>query len=201
MKGKHIKRTDSFTLHSIYGEFKLIGYEITNDTKEKFALAIIKGDIKGKENVPVRIHSQCIFSEVFGSKSCDCREQLLEAINIISKKGGILIYLDQEGRGHGLITKIKEYSYKEKGYDTYEASIKVGERADNRNYKYAVEILKDLKIRSVRLITNNPEKIQALKLSGIEYKGRIPIEIKPNKYNKKYLKSKKQKFGHLLNIV
>jgi len=200
-KKKHIKSVGTFKLNSIYGNFIAKGYEISNDTKENFALAIIKGKVRNKNNVLVRIHSQCIFSEVFGCKSCDCREQLVKSLKIINKKGGVLIYLDQEGRGHGLITKVKEYSYKEKGYDTYEASIKVGERPDNRNYKYAIKILKDLNINSIRLITNNPEKIQALKLSGIKYKKRIPIEIKPNKYNKSYLKSKKLKFGHLLNIV
>ena len=198
---KHIKRIDSFDFRSIYGNFRAIGYEIANDTKEKFAIALIKGNVENKDNVLVRIHSQCLFSEVLGSRSCDCREQLIKSLEIINKQGGVLIYLDQEGRGHGLVTKIKEYSYIEKGFDTYEASIKVGERPDNRNYKYAVEILKDLRIRSLKLITNNPEKIQALKLSGIEYKRRIPLEINPNKYNRKYLKSKKIKFGHLLNIV
>ncbi len=198
---KHIKRIDSFILHSIYGNFKIIGYEISNDTKEEFALAIIKGRVKDKDNVLVRIHSQCIFSEVLGAQNCDCREQLIQSLKMINKNGGVLIYLDQEGRGHGLLTKIKELSFIEKGFDTYEASIKVGERPDNRNYKYAVEILKDLKIHGLKLITNNPEKIQALKLSSIKYKKRIPIEIKPNKYNEKYLRSKKKKFGHLLKII
>ncbi len=197
----YIKRIESFNFPTEYGKFKLIGYEIQNDTKEKYAIALVKGLVKGKEGVIVRIHSQCLFSEVFSSKLCDCKEQLVESLKIISKSGGVIIYLDQEGRGHGIITKIKEYKYKENGYDTYEASIKAGERPDTRNYKYCIQILNDLNIKSIKLLTNNPEKIQAIKLSGIKYLGRIPLEIKPNRYNKKYLKTKKEKFEHLLSRV
>lgn len=194
----HIIKIDSFILPTKFGKFKLVGYEISNDTKEKYAIALIKGNLKGKENVLVRIHSQCLFSEVFGSKTCDCREQLEYSLKLINKKGGVIIYLDQEGRGHGIITKIKEYSYKEKGYDTYEASIKVGERPDNRNYKYSIQILKNLGVKSIQLLTNNPEKIQALKLSDVKLIKRIPLEVKSNRYNRNYLKTKKEKFAHLL---
>lgn len=198
---KELTRIDSFLLQTKYGVFKLYGYEITNETKERYALALVKGEVKGKQNVFVRIHSQCIFSEIFGAYGCDCNQQLSKSLKIISKKGGVLVYLDQEGRGHGLITKIKEFKIQQSGYDTYEASIKVGERPDNRNYKYGIMVIKDLEIKSIKLMTNNPEKIQAVTLSDIHLTGRIPLEIKPNKYNRKYLKTKKEKFAHLLNQV
>ncbi|MBU0975873.1 MAG: GTP cyclohydrolase II [Patescibacteria group bacterium] len=196
---KKIKRVGTFNLPSKFGNFKLIGYEINNSTKERFAIAIIRGTVKGKKGVLVRLHSQCIFSEVFQSRQCDCRDQLEYALKLIGKKGGILIYLDQEGRGHGLLTKIREHLLQEKGYDTYEASIRAGEIPDNRNYKHGIHICKDLGVRSIKLLTNNPEKINAVRASGIKLEERIPIEIKPNKYNLKYLRAKKRKFFHLLS--
>ena len=199
MKHKEVKKTGSFTLKSKFGNFTLTGYEIDNNTKERFALAIVKGKVKNKEDVYVRIHSQCIFAEVFGSYLCDCKEQLDKSLELIAKNGGVLIYLDQDGRGHGLLTKIKEYSMQENGYDTYEASIKVGVLPDNRTYKYGIQILESLGVKGVKLITNNPEKINAIQLSNLKFSGRIPVETKPNKHNIHYLKTKKKKFAHLLD--
>jgi 3,4-dihydroxy 2-butanone 4-phosphate synthase/GTP cyclohydrolase II len=150
-----------------------------------------------KSPLYVRIHSECLTGEVFGSQLCDCGEQLHTALSVINKESGILIYLRQEGRGIGLLNKLKAYHLQEQGYDTVSANEQLGLPADAREYTIAAKILQSLNISSIRLLTNNPKKIQKLQEQGIHVE-RVPLEIKPNNYNKEYLKTKKEKMGHLL---
>lgn len=181
-----------------YGEFKIVVFREKNNGKEH--AAVIKGDIKG-DKMPCRIHSKCLTGDTFHSLRCDCGEQLEFSLNHIQKKGrGLLIYLDQEGRDIGLANKIKAYKLQEEGYDTAEANKKLGFKEDERSFKVAADILKILGVKSVLLLTNNPEKIKDLEKNGITVEKRIPIEIKPTKQNEFYLKTKKEKLGHLLNI-
>lgn len=157
-------------------------------------LVLIKGEVK--DNVMVRIHSRCTTGDVFGSLRCDCRLQLEESLKMISREGGILIYLNQEGRGIGLENKIKAYELQDKGLDTVEANLKLGFEADERNFEDAVRVLKSFGIKKIRLITNNPKKIEDVKNAGIEVE-RIPL-IKRHEFNESYLETKKKKLGHLL---
>ncbi|NPD88437.1 MAG: GTP cyclohydrolase II [Asgard group archaeon] len=179
-----------------FGEFKIIGVLSLRDMKEH--TVIYRGSPFNKENIPVRIHSECLTGDVFTSLRCDCREQLEYALNILSKEDdGILIYLRQEGRGIGLFNKLKAYSLQEMGYDTNEANELLGFKADERSYLVAVDILKSLKVKSLKLITNNPTKVAGLCESGVNVTDRIPVAITPNVYNKKYLDTK-AKDGHLM---
>ncbi|MHA1952946.1 MAG: GTP cyclohydrolase II [Candidatus Heimdallarchaeaceae archaeon] len=179
-----------------FGEFKIIGVLSLRDMKEH--TVIYRGDPFNKENIPVRIHSECLTGDAFTSLRCDCREQLEYALNILSKEDdGILIYLRQEGRGIGLFNKLKTYSLQEMGYDTNEANELLGFKADERSYLVAVDILKSLKVKSVKLITNNPSKVAGLCESGINVTDRIAVSITPNVYNKKYLDTKSED-GHLM---
>ncbi|MEO0223632.1 MAG: GTP cyclohydrolase II [candidate division WOR-3 bacterium] len=181
-------------LPTIYGEFIIRAY--SEDNKEH--LALIMGELKN--GIIVRIHSQCITGEVFGSLRCDCGFQLNYALKRISEeKSGILIYLSQEGRGIGLINKIKAYSLQDLGYDTVSANHQLGFESDLRNYKPAFEILKDLGINEIRLMTNNPNKIKELELYGIKIIERIPIFTKANEYNRNYILTKIKKLGHLID--
>ncbi len=152
-----------------------------------------------REPVLVRLHSRCTTGDVFHSLRCDCGEQLENSIGMIKEEGqGIIIYLDQEGRGIGLMNKIKAYELQDKGYDTVEANHQLGFQSDPRTYETASGILKQLGIKSIRLITNNPKKIEALEAGGIKVAERVPLVIKPNKFDARYLKTKKDKMGHLL---
>lgn len=181
-------------LPTIYGEFIIRAYR--EDDKEH--LALIMGELKN--GIIVRIHSQCLTGEVFGSLRCDCGFQLNYALKRISEeKNGILIYLSQEGRGIGLINKIKAYSLQDLGYDTVSANHQLGFESDLRNYKPAFEILKDLGINEIRLMTNNPNKIKELELYGIKIIERIPIFTKANEYNRNYILTKIRKLGHLID--
>ncbi len=179
-----------------FGEFEIIGLLSLRDMKEH--AVIIKGDAIGKKDLPIRIHSECLTGDAFTSLRCDCREQLETAMNYISKQeSGMLVYLRQEGRGIGLFNKMKAYTLQELGYDTNEANELLGFKADERSYLVAVDILKALKIKTVRLLTNNPKKVMELCDSGIEVTERIPIAITPNVYNVKYLATKSDS-GHLM---
>jgi 3,4-dihydroxy 2-butanone 4-phosphate synthase/GTP cyclohydrolase II len=180
-----------------HGDFILHYYSNTIDDKEHIAL--VKGEVAGKENIPVRIHSECFTGDVIGSRRCDCGEQLDMAMQMISEaQAGILIYLRQEGRGIGLLKKLQAYNLQDQGLDTVDANIKLGHLADEREYGVAALILESLKVKSIRLITNNPKKISALEKLGIRVVERIPIVAAAHKHNLDYLKTKAVKMAHLL---
>ena len=182
-----------------YGEFTL--HYFTNNVDEKEHIAFVYGDVKGKKNIPVRIHSECFTGDVLGSRRCDCGEQLDMALQLISKKGqGVLIYLRQEGRGIGLLKKLQAYNLQDQGLDTVDANIHLGHLADEREYSIAALIINNLEIQSVDLITNNPKKIDELKKLGITIKKRIPIETDFHHDNLEYLKTKVKKMSHLLSV-
>ncbi len=166
-------------------------------------VALVKGEIKGDEPVLVRAHSQCLTGDTFGSLRCDCGRQLREAMAIIEKEGkGVILYmLNHEGRGIGLTNKIKAYSLQDKGMDTVEANRRLGFRPDHRDYGIGAQILVALGVRKIRLLTNNPRKFIGLAGYGLEIVERVPIEIPPNEVNRRYLKSKKERMGHLLEMV
>lgn len=193
---KILSREAETLLPTSYGEFRLIAYKNKIDNGEH--LALVKGSIKEGENILARIHSKCLTGDAFHSLRCDCHDQLTESIKKIEKEGkGVIIYLDQEGRGIGLANKIKTYELHDKGLDTVESMEKLGFKPDLRDYSIGARIFNDLKIKSIKLLTNNPKKIEGLKHNGIEVKERIPIITKVNKYNKDYVKTKEKKLGHL----
>jgi len=189
-------------LPSTYGgEFKVIAY--TNDIDEHTHLAIVRGDIKADEEVLVRVHSECLTGDVLGSLRCDCGGQLRAAMLQIAKEGrGVVLYMrNQEGRGIGLVNKIRAYALQEQGYDTVEANEALGFQADLRDYGIGAQMLVDLGVRKMALMTNNPKKIVGLKGYGLDVVERVPIEVKPHSRNKRYLKTKKAKMGHLFEQV
>jgi len=179
------------------GEFVLHYYSNTLDDKEHIAL--VKGAVADKEAVPVRIHSECFTGDVLGSRRCDCGEQLDIAMQLINDLGyGVLIYLRQEGRGIGLLKKLQAYNLQDSGMDTVDANLHLGYLADEREYNIAALILNDLKVKSVKMLTNNPDKIDALEKLGIHVVGRIPVESVANDDNLGYLKTKAKKMAHML---
>ena len=195
-----VRRVATATIPTRYaGEFKLIVYE--NDVDDMKHVALVKGDIKPEDEVLVRVHSECLTSDVFGSERCDCGEQLHTAMKMVEEAGrGVIVYMHQEGRGIGLVNKIKAYELQEHGKDTVEANIALGFKADLRDYGIGAQILVDLGVRKMRLMTNNPKKIVGLEGYGMTVTGRVPIEIEPNKNNIHYLTIKKKKMGHMLKI-
>lgn len=194
---KLVKNEVNVKLPTIFGDFNISAY--TDEIEEKEYIALIKGNVEQKENVSVRLHSECLTGDVFGSKRCDCREQLHRALKELEEKGeGVLIYLRQEGRGIGIINKLKAYSLQDQGFDTVEANHKLGFEDDLRDYAVAAQIIKDLGIKSVSLKTNNPKKIEGLLKYGVNVVNRENIEIIANELDKKYLKTKKEKMGHML---
>ena len=200
---KHIKRSavkfepySEANLPTRYGQFKIRVYR--NSQSQEEHLVIYKGDISNP-NINMRIHSSCVTGDILGSYKCDCGDQLNKSLELFSKTDGLIIYLFQEGRGIGLGSKIKAYKLQDEGYDTYEANVMLGLSPDNREYNMIRDICEDLKINSVTLFTNNPEKLDIFKKLGIRAKrGFLPIDI--NKVNKKYLETKRDKFDHLLDI-
>jgi GTP cyclohydrolase II len=185
-----------------WGKFRILGFEGNfgeGDRRKESAVALVMGDIHSAPPL-VRIHSQCLTGDVFGSIRCDCRQQLEMALSMISSQGvGILVYEQQEGRGIGLMAKLQAYELQDKGLDTVEANEKLGYAADCREYRLPVEILKALGVTSVRLLSNNPDKVNALEEAGIHVVERVPCEVEPHSTFENYLKTKKEKMGHLFS--
>ncbi|MBR5915754.1 MAG: bifunctional 3,4-dihydroxy-2-butanone-4-phosphate synthase/GTP cyclohydrolase II [Spirochaetia bacterium] len=193
---KHVIREAKAKLPTDYGDFDIYGY--VNDITGENHIALLKGDIGDGENVLCRVHSECMTGDVFGSKRCDCGQQLHKAMELIQQEGrGVVLYMRQEGRGIGLINKLKTYVLQEQGCDTVEANIKLGFQPDLREYWIGAQILRDLGVKSLRLMTNNPNKVYGLDGFGLRVAERVPIEVEPQQYDRFYLQTKKDKMGHI----
>ncbi len=196
-KEKMVFKAVETRLKNRHGEFKLVAYESAVD--KDYHIALVMGELSSSEAVLVRVHSECFTGDVLGSARCDCGEQLESALKRIAReKKGVLLYMRQEGRGIGLLNKLKAYQLQDQGLDTVQANEKLGFPADLRHYGVGAQILADLGIKKIRLLTNNPKKIVGLEGYGLKVVERIPIRVKPGPHNKKYLKTKKKKLGHIL---
>ena len=194
---KLVERVETVKLPTDYGDFDLHLYRSKLDGQHH--LALVHGDVAGREKVLVRVHSECLTGDVFGSRRCDCGWQLHQAMRQVAAAGrGVIVYMRQEGRGIGLAPKIKAYKLQERGYDTVEANQKLGYEMDLREYGLGAQILADLGLKTIRLLTNNPRKIVGLEGYGLKIVEQLPIRVKPNPHNERYLKAKREKMGHLL---
>ncbi len=182
---------------SKYGTFQIIGF-VNNKDKEEH-IAIVKGDIANEEGILTRVHSSCLTGDALGSLRCDCGPQLGTALSMIQEEGGLIVYMQQEGRGIGLVNKLRAYALQDNGFDTYDANVALGFDADQRDYEIAGEMLRTLGVKSIRLITNNPEKINQLE-KYIPITERVPLELSPSEYSLKYMETKKDRFGHFLSL-
>ncbi len=182
-----------------FGDFRAVAFNTAPDNKEH--LALVRGNVRGGRDVPVRIHSECLTGDVLGSLRCDCRDQLIAALEDLARRpSGVLVYMRQEGRGIGLTNKIRAYALQDRGFDTIDANRALGFGDDQRDYGIAAGILRTLGVRSVHLITNNPGKVDGLRANGIQVTKRIASVTAPNRHNIHYLRTKKQRAGHWLNV-
>jgi 3,4-dihydroxy 2-butanone 4-phosphate synthase / GTP cyclohydrolase II len=195
---KLVERVAEAKLPTVFGEFEVVGYRSLVD--EKHHVALVKGEVSGRSDVLVRVHSECLTGDVFHSLRCDCGEQLESALAMIEAEGeGVLLYLAQEGRGIGLLNKLKAYRLQEDGMDTVEANLELGLPADLRDYGIGAQILADLGLSSIRILTNNPKKIRGLEGYGLSVSAQIPIEHAPNEHNARYMRTKQRRMGHTLH--